>query len=207
MHEQGDMKRAMIHAALELFQEKGYPLVSVQDIVNVMGVTKGAFYYYFQSKEELLFMIHDEFIEYELAAAEATLREDLAPATKLARMIKELLESVSKFQSHVKVFFRDWHYLNEQDKAQIKSKRDRYERMFYEVIVQGKESGAFRQDVDPRIATFAVFGMCNWMYQWYKPTARLTVDEIARMMQTIFLHGYESADIPVAPALDAVEGP
>lgn len=56
-------KQQIIATAITLFEKKGYAETSVQDIVNALGATKGTFYYYFTSKNELLKRIHLEFIE------------------------------------------------------------------------------------------------------------------------------------------------
>jgi len=50
----GDIrKQELLDAALQLFYEKGYEKTSVNDIIEKVGVSKGAFYYYFKSKEEV----------------------------------------------------------------------------------------------------------------------------------------------------------
>ncbi len=48
------MKEKIIEKAIELFEKKGFSTTSIQDIVDELGVTKGSFYYYFSSKEQLL---------------------------------------------------------------------------------------------------------------------------------------------------------
>jgi AcrR family transcriptional regulator len=49
-----ERKQEFLQAALDLFSKRGYESTSVQDILNAVGVTKGAFYYYFKSKEEVV---------------------------------------------------------------------------------------------------------------------------------------------------------
>lgn len=185
-----DTKSRLLRVALDLFQAKGYPAVTVQDIVEAMGATKGAFYYYLDSKEDLLYQIHDEFISYELQKAEEVVVTDLPARHKLRRIVTDLLESIARYKAHVTVFFRDWQYLSDGNLRKIKEKRDRYEALVNQVIREGVETGEFRQDIDPKIAGFALFGMCNWTYQWFKPDGRLRHDDVAATFELIFLEGF-----------------
>lgn len=57
------MKQKIIQESILLFERKGFGSTSIQDIVDALNVTKGTFYYYFSSKEQLLMDIHSEYIE------------------------------------------------------------------------------------------------------------------------------------------------
>lgn len=179
----------MFSEALALFKERGYSNVSLQDIVASAGATKGAFYHYWSSKEELLHLIHEQFIAVEIRNAERVIGTSLSPRVKLQQIIVDLLESITVYQAHVTVFFRDWHFLSAENLEQIKTKRDYYERLVTMVIQAGIDAGEFRSDVDPKIAVFALFGMCNWTYTWYKPAGRFDYKEIARQFIAIYLEG------------------
>jgi len=49
----------ILSTALKLFKEKGYEQTNILDIVNTMGVSRGAFYHHFKSKEEVLFALFE----------------------------------------------------------------------------------------------------------------------------------------------------
>ena len=49
-----DLKRKIMEAAWELFQEKGYTATTVNEIIEKAETSKGGFYYYFHAKDELL---------------------------------------------------------------------------------------------------------------------------------------------------------
>ncbi|PZE21505.1 TetR/AcrR family transcriptional regulator [Paenibacillus xerothermodurans] len=83
-----DKKTMLIQSAMKLFGERDYHTTSVQDIVNLAGVSKGAFYQHFPSKEELLFSIfnhHFERVHTELREAESN--PHLTPRDLLIRGI------------------------------------------------------------------------------------------------------------------------
>lgn len=56
------MKAKITEHSIRLFEQKGFTETSIQDIVDSIGVTKGTFYYYFSSKEQLLMDIHMDYI-------------------------------------------------------------------------------------------------------------------------------------------------
>ena len=57
------VKEKITAQSIRLFEKKGFTETSIQDIVDSLGVTKGTFYYYFSSKEELLMDIHLGYID------------------------------------------------------------------------------------------------------------------------------------------------
>ncbi|NQX67999.1 TetR/AcrR family transcriptional regulator [Paenibacillus alba] len=58
-----DKKMKLIQAALKLFSEHDYHTTSVQDIVSLAGISKGSFYQYFHSKEEVFTSIISYYFE------------------------------------------------------------------------------------------------------------------------------------------------
>ncbi len=54
---------AFVDAALRLIQEKGYEQLSIQDVLDDVGASRGAFYHYFDSKAELLAAVIDRMVE------------------------------------------------------------------------------------------------------------------------------------------------
>lgn len=86
-----DTRTNILKVALLLFLEKGYKNVSYQDLVKKSGLSKGAIYHYFSSKEELLVAVFDMFSESSkqpLAMDPADLVKDYASFRKLYFDIK-----------------------------------------------------------------------------------------------------------------------
>jgi len=77
-------KGELIEAAEVLFREEGYRQTSVSDIVKKVGVAQGTFYYYFQSKDEVMDAVVDHYIDSYRRALEALLaRGDVDPCRKV----------------------------------------------------------------------------------------------------------------------------
>jgi len=185
-----DRREEIIDAAVQLFHRQGYANTSMQDIANAVGLLKGSLYYHIASKEDLLFEIHERFMNVLIAKAEA--REDVADLTarqRLAGLIVDLLELVRDYRSYVVVFFRDRHAMTGPRWGAIHEKREAYEKFVRRIIQQGQQDGTFRSDLDEKIVTFGLFGMCNWTYMWLNPNGRRSAAEVARNLSTLFLDG------------------
>jgi TetR/AcrR family transcriptional regulator, cholesterol catabolism regulator len=94
-------------------------------------------------------------------------------------------------RGHVRVFFENYRELSEQDQVTIRAKRDRYQQIMEGTIARGVRDGEFRE-VDPRLTSLAVFGMCNWAYQWYAPEGELSSSAIADAFYELLLGGLAS---------------
>lgn len=172
-------REALAASARKLFERNGFAATSVQSVVEDAGLTKGAFYYHFASKEELLRVIHDEFIDHQLAAVRSVLASTDDPAGQLRGLIRTAVEAVESYRSHVAVFLGERRFLSEEGFAEIKVKRDEMEGVFLGVVQRGQRAGVIRADLVPQVLSLGVIGMCAWAYQWYSPQGKLSAREIA----------------------------
>ena len=172
-------RQALVVSARKLFERKGFSATSVQSIVDDAGLTKGAFYYHFVSKEELLRIIHDEFIDHQLAEVRAVLAATDDPGEQMRGLIRTAVGAVEHYRSHVAVFLGERRFLSEEGFAEVKVKRDEMENLFYGVVRKGQETGVIRTDLEPRVASLGIIGMCAWAYQWYSPEGKLAASAVA----------------------------
>jgi AcrR family transcriptional regulator len=185
-----DRREAIIDAAVTLFQQQGYANTSMQDIADAVGLLKGSLYYYINSKEDLLYEIHQRFMSVLIKRAEA--REavpDLSACQRLTAVIGDLLELVRDYRPYVVVFFRELHTLTGPRWDAFHEKREVYEAFVRRIIQQGQQDGTLRADLDEKIVTFGLFGMCNWAYRWLDPSGSLNIEQIAQIFSTLLLDG------------------
>ncbi|MFS0861285.1 TetR/AcrR family transcriptional regulator [Fredinandcohnia sp. 179-A 10B2 NHS] len=190
------MKNKITEQSVVLFQKKGFSETSIQDIVDSLGVTKGTFYYYFSSKEELLMDIHHGYIEELLYEQESILSSSYKDCkTKLYEIVYLLLHRIETKGANAKVFFREMINLSEEHLAQIIPKRDQFRFNIQTLLEEGVAKGEFRQDLSVEIATFGILGMTNWSYEWFKPTGKLSDKEVAKIFVDMILSGIEMKNI------------
>jgi AcrR family transcriptional regulator len=182
-------RKALIDSALKLFGERGYAVTSVQEITEAAGVTKGAFYHHFESKEDLLRLIHDEFLDLQLAILRLALEADEDPAARLRELLRALLTTTARYQANVTVFYLERRHLTGSRYKAMRRKRDEFDRLFLQVIERGIENGRFRSDLDARIVALGILGMCAWVHQWYRPGGRYSAEAIADIFSEMALAG------------------
>ena len=185
-------RQALVSSARNLFERNGFAATSVQSIVDDAGLTKGAFYYHFVSKEELLRVIHDEYIDHQLAAVQAVLSSTDDPGEQLRGLIRTAVEAVEQYRSHVAVFLGERRFLTEEGFAEVKAKRDQMEEIFFGVVQRGQQAGQIKADLEARVVSLGIIGMCAWAYQWYSPRGKLSAEEVADTFTAMVWEGLEA---------------
>lgn len=187
-----ETRRGLLESATLLFEQKGFAATSVQEIVERAGVTKGAFYHHFASKEEVLLQIHDEYIEFQVGAIERMLAETDDPVRQLEGLVLLSVRTVERYRSHVAVFLQERRYLTGERFSTVKARRDVVEEYFVDVIRRGMEVGAFRSEVDPRVTAFGIIGMGAWVHQWFVDGGRFSLEDVARMFWAMIYEGLQA---------------
>jgi TetR/AcrR family transcriptional regulator, cholesterol catabolism regulator len=173
--------------AAALFDREGYHAVGVGQIAEAVGIAKPTLYHYVASKDELLTWIHEEFIDL-LLARQAARHGAGSAAEELRAVMTDVLELMETHRGHVRVFFEHHRELPDEASARMREKRDLYQHGVEEAIGRGIAGGELR-DVDPRLATLALFGICNWAYQWYSSDGPLTPAALGAFFSDLLLHG------------------
>lgn len=171
-----------------LFEEYGFHGVTVNQIVEKVGTSKGGFYHHFTSKDELLYVIHDTFITYALKKARIANETYQSPTKKLQAIIKSFVKVFDLYKPHIFVFYQEHIYLKDNYKQLIKDKRDQFKQIIIQAVREGKEAGEFRKELPTEITGMAILGMVNWTYKWYKQSGNYTIDEIGDIYVDLILH-------------------
>lgn len=182
-------RASIIRAGIKLFSSSGYHGTSVGDIAKAAKITKGAFYHHFQTKEELLMLIHQQYTDYQIDAVRAVIANNDSPEQQLRELIRCIVEAVRRYRPNVRIFFQERRYLTRKYLAQADEQRDVLEDAFQSVIENGIASGDFRQDLDARVVCLGIIGMCAWTYQWFSDKGRLSADEVADNFSALLLEG------------------
>src|SRR5579859_5702144 len=182
-------QKAIELVASELFARKGFGATSLDDIAEALGATKGALYYHVRNKEEILRLIYLTV----LTASEEPLRRiveaDLPPLEKLRRAVEHQTAVAADRSPAMTVFYREQHYLTGPFAREIILRKKAYERYFEQIIEEGQAAGVFQPNIDPKIATFGLLGMCNWLSQWYRSGGQYSPRQIAAMFVNIVENG------------------
>jgi AcrR family transcriptional regulator len=184
---------------VRLFEQEGYHATSVQQIVDGAGVTKGAFYHHFESKEDVLHEIHDQFMDYQLDRLRSVVARDEPPDVLIRQVVTEvLLEPIAIYKPEITVFLQEYRFLSLGTFSTVQRKRDEFERLIVEVIERGVDEGVFRSVGPPRLLAFAVIGVGAWAHTWLDPKGAVSPREIGEMFGEIVVNGLKAGT--TAPA-------
>ncbi|GDY29080.1 TetR/AcrR family transcriptional regulator [Gandjariella thermophila] len=164
---EGTVPQRLLAVATRLFAEKGFEHTSVQEIVDVAGVTKGAMYHYFDSKDDLLYEIYARVLRMQterlekFAASEGTLPERLRAAAA-----DVVVTSIANLDD-TKIFFRSMHQLSADKQRTVRAERRRYHEQFRAMVQEGQRAGLFRDDVPAELVVDFFFGSVHHLGTWY----------------------------------------
>ncbi len=177
----------ILRRAAVAFREKGFHGTRLDDVAATLDRTKASLYYYFESKEELLYFCQQQTLTRLLGAARVARRSKLPAAEALEGLLAEhvitLLDETAGGAAHLEVGA-----LPAPLRARIIAQRDRYERAVRALVARGQRSGAFAPG-DPGLLARMVLGAVNWTAQWYRPGGRLSPAAIGEEMARRLVRG------------------
>ncbi len=179
-------QQALVDAAIRLMEERGYHETSVEDIVSALDVTKPTFYYYYDSKLELL----AEILEVSLSRVEQALHRveaDTSPSERLAGLIRAFALEVMDRPDLLTVYFNERNRLPPKAVASL-SGREREVVTIFEDAIRAAQA-ELGLSIDPSVAAMAVVGMVSWAHRWYQPEGTLSPEEIAEAFAEIVCRG------------------
>jgi AcrR family transcriptional regulator len=166
----GEMRKAdLLEAATRIFAERGYDGASLQDIADSIGILKGSVYYYYKSKEDILFdimkLVHDEHLE----NARSYLGTPGDPLQRLQVLLEGHAAFVCRNLDRTTVFLREMDRLPPQRQAEILGPDHAYQRVFRSLVIEAQEAGQIAPGVNPKLAALWILGSLNWLHRWYRP--------------------------------------
>jgi AcrR family transcriptional regulator len=180
----------LLTIAAEIFAEKGYHHASIRDLSKRAGVSLSGLYYYFESKEDLLYMIQDRSLRNVLTELKWKLEGVDSPEEKLRILVHNHVEFFGQNMAAMRVLTHEFEALEGGHRKKIRELRLEYSNLCQEILRDLRRfSGA--GDVAPlNVATFALFGMMNWIYAWYRPGSNVPVERLADHLYRLFVGGF-----------------
>lgn len=181
------VRQRLLAEATRLFAERGFESTSVQEIVTAAGVTKGAMYHYFASKDDLLHEIYGRVLRMQLerltmfADAEGPVAERLHAAA--VDVVVTTVDNLDDFT----VFFRSMHQLSPEVCQTVRAERRRYHERFRDLVVEGQRAGVFRDDIPAEMVVNFFFGSVHHLGTWYNADGPLSGAQIGRCFADLLL--------------------
>jgi AcrR family transcriptional regulator len=189
-------RQEIVDIAAHLFAQRGYHATSIDDLSTATGLQRGGLYHYIGSKEALLFMIHERFIEPLLEEARAIEDRGEPPDVTLRALGHALMHDIAAYRDQVTVFLHEWRTIHHKESERadaVMAARREFEDVIDRTLRRGIEQGLFQID-EPRLAVLGLLGMINYTYQWYRPDASWSADDVAEAFWSYFLDGIRIRD-------------
>jgi AcrR family transcriptional regulator len=180
-------RETLLKAATEFFNTGGYDGTSLDEIVASLGLTKGAFYYYIENKEDLLYQCYLRTLDLTERIITAIAASPLTGLEKLQRYIFEVVFAHASSDGPVAIYSRV-RSLSRKRQALVLSRGKALQAQVTGFIEQGVADGSIRP-CDPRMARLAVVGALNWMPKWYARTGSKSPEEVGAAFADFFLNG------------------
>jgi AcrR family transcriptional regulator len=172
----------VLEVAVRAFNEFGYDATSMGTLATRLGLSKSAIYHHFASKEELL----DAALDEALSGLEGVLLEpsavDGSPAARLQYVLDRAVHVLVERLPYVTLLLR-LRGNTPVERAALDRRRE-FDRAVTTLVIEARDAGELRSDIDPRVAERLLFGMINSIVEWYRPegpedAARLAADVLA----------------------------
>lgn len=181
------VRQRLLTEATRLFAERGYENTSVQEIVAAAGVTKGAMYHYFTSKDDLLHEIYGRVLRMQMERLTRFADASGPIAERLHAAARDVVMTTVDNLDDSKVFFRSMHRLSPEVYKSVRADRRRYHERFRDLVIEGQRDGVFRDDVPAEMVVDFFFGAVHHLGTWYRPDGPLTGPEIGRHFADLLL--------------------
>ena len=196
----GDTTRQRIlDAALELFAQRGFTATSVQDIVERAGLTKGAFYHHFDSKQAVLLEIYSILPNAYIQNARAIADSDLTARAALVKIIEAVSGIVADYRPLTTVWVGELRMMRDEtvlDPARL-TEMDALSAESIEIVVEilrrGVETGEFHPVDDEHAVAFAILSLPVFVYSWLDVERPVTKQGMTKVFSDLLLRGLDKA--------------
>ncbi|GGQ78090.1 hypothetical protein GCM10010250_57160 [Streptomyces althioticus] len=181
------MPQRLLAAATRLFAEQGYDRTSVQEIVEAAGVTKGALYHYFGSKDDLLHEVYARVLRLQQERLDQFADADEPIEKRLRGAAADVVVTTIENLDDASIFFRSMHHLSPEKNKQVRAERRRYHERFRALIEEGQREGVFSTATPADLVVDYHFGSVHHLSTWYRPDGPLGPQEVADHLADLLL--------------------
>jgi AcrR family transcriptional regulator len=183
-------RREICRIAARVFYEKSYEGASMQDIAEAVGLTKAGLYHHIGSKDQLLF----EIMNYGMDILQETVVDRVKgisdPREKLRQTILGHIDLIVRARDQeITVILHENRSLRGALRKKINARKKQYIHFLEEMISHVQEQAGGKRQMPPRLAAFALLGMVNWLYQWYRAEGSIKQNELSQVYADFFLRG------------------
>lgn len=185
-----DSRQDILRTAARLFQQQGYDATSMNDVAAALKLSKGGLYHHFQSKDEILFNLMNHALDITQERVVDAVQGIADPEERLRMLIRRHIEVVMSVRDReITVMLHENHPLPPAMRRRINARKKDYVHYVENLIEEVQRARQAKGNVSARASAFALLGMINWIYQWYRPEGSLQEESLVRQYTEIFFAG------------------
>jgi len=185
-----DPRQEILRAAARLFQQQGYDATSMNDVAAALKLSKGGLYHHFQSKDEILYNIMSHAMDITEDRVINAARRIEGAEERLRTLIRLHIEVVlSEEDREITVMLHENHPLPPALRRKINGRKKDYVHFVENLVADVQRQRHSTSQVTPRAAAFALVGMINWIYQWYRHDGSLTGNALVQQYTDMIFRG------------------
>jgi len=187
-------REAILRSVANVLRNSRLSSLTIQQIADELGMTKGNLYYYFKDKHDILFHCHMRSTEISLKALSEAETLGRTPSDKLRILLVRHIRGIID-DGFGGILQTDLELIRPAQRKLYVSKRDELEKGVRKLIADGVEAGEF-ECADVKLAGFAILGGINWIPKWYRPNGPFTSAQISEQMADFYLRGLQRSNQP-----------
>ena len=178
---------AVLRAAVEVFNERGYDGASMEDLSKRLGIAKSGIYHHVSGKEELLRMALDRALDGLWEAAERARGLDAPAIVRLETLVRDAVAVLVARLPYVTLLLRVRG--NTAVERDALARRRAFDALVASLVEDAERDGDIRADVDPKLTARLLFGTVNSLVEWYRPTSKVPASALADAVCAIAFDG------------------
>jgi AcrR family transcriptional regulator len=178
----------ILQYSAQIFAEQGFEGASIRDISRATGISLSGLYYYFESKQKLLYLIQNNAFALILDRLKTRLHDVHEPQARLRVLVQNHIEYFLSHPNEMRVLSHEEEALESPYREEIAAIKRRYYALAREIF-DGVAAAGLTPGLNSRVAVLCLFGMMNWVYKWHNAKVDPGAEQLTDTIVGIFLHG------------------
>jgi TetR/AcrR family transcriptional regulator len=194
----GPRLELILTSAATLMARNGYSQTSIRDVALETGLSLAGMYYYFQSKEDLLYKIQHRTFASLLAEQEEVVAGRGDAAERLRLLIRNHLSFYTRHFNEMKICTFELQSLTGDRFREVEALRRRYYRIMAGIVSELLDGTAppDGRETSARHYTLFIFGMLNWIFMWFNPERDAPLEDLSDRLVHLALNGLSGSSAP-----------
>lgn len=192
-------REEIIDLAAALFAKRGYAATGIADLCREVGLGKGAFYHYIDSKETLLVEIQNRVLGPLLVETERIYGLEGSALARLRLLSQHLLRVIFDRLEHIWVYEHDYRHLSQENRHRVLGQRHQFEGYVISLLEIGMADGEL-DAADSQVLMLQFLNMHNHTYQWARPEAGMSPEALSETYFRTLMRGFGASTAAVRRA-------